>query len=230
MAKFTPGLAVGAVSGSTGGITWSRNRYGAYTRVRAVPVSPNTIYQQAIKAYFQAATQAWAALTDAQRQAWRNWALVNPVTDALGAKQALDGHAAYVQINTTLLRGGDSQIDEPPIGAPPTALETITPTFDIGAGDFEVAFTATPLGADDRLWVWAAVLGTGARKYYKNLLKLVQVSAKAQASPLDIESAVETRFGALAVGQTVVLEVQVQDSATGLLSTRLSATGAVVST
>lgn len=230
MAKIRGGALVGQVSGSVGSNTFAHNRYGAYVRNRVVPVKSVTSYAMQAKAWLGQASQGWQALTDAQKGAWRSWAETNPITDTLGDKQVLTGHAAYVQINRRRLQDAAALLSVPPQAAAPVPLATLSLTADIGAGNFEIAYTATPAPAGTKLWVWAAVVDSPGISYVKNLLKLVQISAAAQASPLDIEAAVTARFGSMAVGQKVVVEAATYTVATGLLSGRLRAEAIVVST
>ena len=227
---FTPGIAIGAASGSIGGTTFSRNRYGAYTRVRAIPVNPNTLPQQNARSRLSTFSQNWQNLAASEQLAWKSWANQNPITNALGAQQILTGQAAYVGINTRLAQATDTAIDLPPLTPAPTSLVSLSGTWDIGLGNFELIFTATPLGADDRLWVQAAVVASAGISYIKNLLRVVTITAKAQASLLDTQAAIETVFGNLVVGQTVHIWASVFDSVTGLLSVPLSTKGVVVST
>jgi hypothetical protein len=173
---------------------------------------------------------AWRDLTDAQKLAWVTFANNNPITDTLGQKQNLTGHAAYVAINTRLHKSGDTLLTVPPIVTAPDPLTTLTATWDIGAGNFALTFAPTPLGANNRLWVLAAVTDSAGINYVQNLRKLVTVTAKNQATGLDTQSAIEGRFGTLAVGQKVTIDAAVLDSTTGLLSTPMRVSGLVVST
>lgn len=230
MAKFTPGPTVGAVSGSIGGTTYSRNRYGAYMRTRAKPVVSTTSEAMNAKGRLGAASEGWRALTDAQRLSWVTYAQTNPAIGSLGNQQILTGHAALVQLNTRLARAADSALSDPPVSSAPTALATLSATYDIGVGTSQINFTATPLGADDRLWVNYAVVDSVGINYIENLLKLCTVTAKAQATAYDYQSDVEARFGTLIVGQKLFIRAQVFDSVTGLLSAPLQTSGVIVST
>lgn len=230
MAKYTPGPTVASVSGSIGGTVYSRNRYGQYMRFRAKPVVSTTDYANVAKANFAAAAEGWPSLTAAQRAAWETWAQTNPVPNSLGIPQVLAGNAAYVQLNARLIRAGDTVISVPPLAEAPAALLTLVADGDIGAGDVDLTFTATPLAATERLWVWAAVVDNPSRNYVRNLLKLIAITAAAQASPYDYETAIVTRFGTLQVGQKIVIEAQVQSTASGLLSTRRQSSVIVTTT
>lgn len=228
--KFTPGIAIGAASGSIGGTVFSRNRYGAYTRVRAIPVNPDTLAQQNARSRFATFSQAWQTETAATQLAWKNWAAENPVINTLGQQQQLTGHSAYVGINVRLAQAGDAAIVLPPLTPAPVSLVTLTGTWDIGIGTFELAFTATPLGAADKMWVQAAVVNSAGITYIKNRLRVVVISAAAQATGLDTLTDIEAVFGTLSVGQVVHVWASVFNNLTGLLSVPLSVSGTVVST
>lgn len=228
--KYTPGPMIGAASGSIGGNTASRNRYGAYWRTRAIPVTSTTTDALAAKARFSTYSANWSALTAAQRLSWNNFAQTHPTTDALGQSQILTGHTVYVGINTRLAQAGESAIDIPPLEPDPIGLVTLSGTWDIGIGNFEVIFTATPLGANDVLIVRAAVVGHAGINYVENLLRIVGFSAKAQASLYDTQSLIEAKFGTLIVGDIVHLDLRVLDTLTGLVSSPMKVVGTVVST
>lgn len=228
--KLTPGPLAAEMSGSIGGTTFSRNRYGAYTRVRAIPVIVTSTAAMNAKARLANVSAAWRDLTAAQKLAWNNWAVENPITDALGQRQALTGHAAYVGINTRLHLAGDTLLTVPPVTIAPDPLLTLSGSWDIGAGNFALTFTTTPLGADDRLFCQAAVVDSAGINFVENRLKLVKVTAKAQATGLDLQADIEARFGTLAVGQKVIVQCSVFSSVTGLLSTPMRCEGTVVTT
>jgi len=142
----------------------------------------------------------------------------------------LTGQAAFVQLNTRLTQAGDAALTAPPITSAPVALVTLTGTWDIGAGTFELAFTATPLAANEKMWVRAAVVNSAGISYVKNLLRVVVISAAAQATGLDTQTDIEAVFGTLVIDQRVHIWAAVFDDETGLLSVPLSVSGTVVST
>ena len=228
--KFTPGPTIAAASGSIGGTTYSRNRYGSYTRNRAIPVNPKTTDQLGVRASFGNLSTAWSGLTVAQQLAWKEWANQNPIIDVIGQSQILAPNAAYISLNARLLRAAIARVDTPPITVAPDALTILTSETDIGTLDFELNFTVTPLGADESLWIRAAVTNSPAITYVSNLLRFVGISAAAQASPFDAQTIIEAKFGTLIVGQTVHQWISVLDRLSGQLSPPRRTSGVVVNT
>ena len=67
MAKVLNPLHSDRALGSVGGLTYTESRQGATVRARVNPAQPRTSEQLAIRAILAQASQAWAALTDANR-------------------------------------------------------------------------------------------------------------------------------------------------------------------
>lgn len=230
MAKIRTGPMVAQISGSIAGTTFSHNRYGAYARSRSIPVTSTTSYALQAKARLAQASQSWQDLTDAQRNTWSAWAGANPITDRLGERQVLSGHTAFVMLNRRILQIPGTMIDAPPISEAPEPLLTLTGSYDIGAGTFELAFTPAALGASERLCVYAALVNSPGINYIENYRKLVSIEAAATASPVDLTTEIETRLGSMTVGQTLIYEAYVLDEDTGLISSRLRTQGVIITT
>lgn len=228
--KYMPGPLAAALSGSTGGTTASRNRYGVYFRTRAIPVTSTTPAALNAKGRLATASQAWESLTEAQRLSWSEWAVDHPIIDRIGQQQTLAGNAAYIQINSRLAAIAEAPLSVPPVAGAPTGLLTLVQTCDIGTGNFDLVYTATPLGATEKLYIQAAVVDSGGINYVTNKLRLVGQSAAAQASPFDHQSLLVARFGAILENQWVHVLISVVDTATGLLSGALSAKTQVIDT
>jgi hypothetical protein len=230
MAKVKLGPMAGQVSGSIGATTFSHNRGGTYIRRRAIPVISTTVNALAAKARLTSASQAWGALTAAQRLAWTVWAQMNQVTDVLGDKITLTGHAAYVMLSTRMLQAALTPATTPPVVTAPAPLLTLSATWDVGTGDFALTFTATPVGATKSVWVAGAVTDSASQVYIMNRLRVVKISGANQATGLDVSAELAAIFGTLTVGRLVTLHASVFDRNTGLISPPLSVSGVVVST
>lgn len=105
--KFTAGPAISSASGSIGGTTFSRNRFGAYTRRRSNPVDPNTNRQQAVKTNFGLLSTQWSlVLTPAEREDWDQYGANVPRVDSLGQTHFLSGVQWFIGLNTIRMQAG----------------------------------------------------------------------------------------------------------------------------
>lgn len=131
------------LSGSVGGIVASHNRGGTYFRQRAIPVNPNTIFQQAVRGFLATLTSLWNdLLTTAERAAWDLYATNVLIPNRLGDPRNIGGLGQYVRSNVPRLQVGLTRVDDAPIIFD---LGPFTnPTFDtfVAATDvFNVNFT-----------------------------------------------------------------------------------------
>lgn len=83
--------------GSVGGITYTKNRYGAIIgRTRVSPVNVNSNPLETLRTYFNAAVARWKSLSDGQRNGWEVFAAGTPWKGALGDDIKLTGQAMYI--------------------------------------------------------------------------------------------------------------------------------------
>jgi hypothetical protein len=102
-------------SGSVGGLTFSRNRGGLYTRSRTIPVNPSTAQQITLRGIFTQLTNFWSSvLTDAQRVAWATYATNVPLTDRLGDPIIVSGFNMYIRSNVPRVQAGLLRSDNAP--------------------------------------------------------------------------------------------------------------------
>jgi len=200
-------------SGSVGGKTFSRNRFGQYVRRRAVPVQPRTSFQLDQRALLSTNAAAWRALTDVQRAGWESLGLMISRTDSLGQAYTMNGFMAYCSVNNNNLAAGNSAVSDAP--AIVTPQDILTATVTLTTSVFSIAFTATPLSTGQRLFTRVSPQMSAGRQFNGDY-RLVDVSAAAKASPADIFSAYEARFGTPVSGNRVFIHLQVYDS--GFLS------------
>lgn len=112
------------VSGSIGLDTFSRNRFGAYTRRRTKPVNPNTVGQQNARSSFRTAVIAWInTLTPIERSAWETYAAGVPWLNKAGESVRMTGQNAWIRVASFFIQRNST--------LPPTLLPP--PTFDIGS-------------------------------------------------------------------------------------------------
>lgn len=155
-----------AASGTAGGITVSRNRFGFYQRNKSIPVNPSTALQNAVRSAFAELAARWSQLTQAEREAWQVYSNAVPRSDVFGQPITLDGRQMYMACNTLRKQAGLTIVD-----AGPTTLtlpELSLPVPTITAGDaISLGFTGTD--------GWATEVG-GALLFYASPPKSPQTN------------------------------------------------------
>jgi hypothetical protein len=192
-------------SGSFGGETASRNRFGQYIRRRAVPVQPRTPAQLNQRARMVTNAQAWRALTDAQRAGWLDLGTQISRSDSLGQTYTLNGFGAYCSVNNNKLDAGDAVVSDAPAIVSPGDLLTVTLTLTSAA--FSIAYTATPLATGVRLYTFVSPQQSAGRAFNGDY-RLLSVSAAAAASPANVLAAYTAKFGVPVTGNRIFLSLQ----------------------
>jgi hypothetical protein len=192
-------------SGSFQGQTASRNRFGQYVRTRASPVQPRTPAQLNQRARMTTNAAAWRALTDAQRAGWLSLGLNISRSDSLGQSYTLNGFMAYCSVNNNKLDAGDAAVTDAPAIVTPADL--LTATITLTAAAFSVAYTATPLAAANRLFIWVSPQRSAGVKFNGDY-RLLTVTAAAAASPANILAAYTAKFGVPVVGTRIFLNLE----------------------
>lgn len=192
-------------SGSFRGDTSSRNRNGQYYRNRAMPVQPRTPDQLNQRAIMGLNAATWRTLTDAQRAGWGSLGLSITRTDSLGQTYTLTGFQAYCSVNNNLVTAGDAAVAAAPAIVTPGAL--LTATITLTAASFSIAYTATPLAAGVRLFVFVSPQRS-AGVTFNGDYRLQAVTAAAAASPHNFLAAFTAKFGVPVVGNRIFLSLQ----------------------
>lgn len=138
--KFTS-MQLASVSGSTGGLTWSHNRGGMYTRRRAVPTDPLSATQQERRTQLTNATQAWSGVLSAtQRDGWNVYAATTTFLDTLG--QAINYSGMNCFVRACILRLIAAEM-----------LSALEPPISPGVAEFQEAAPGVPDSSADTLSV-----------------------------------------------------------------------------
>jgi hypothetical protein len=194
-------------SGSIGGVTSARNRFGQYKRARSSPVNRNTTYQGVVRARLGINSAAWRTLTDAQRAGWNSLGSGQSRTDFLGQTYTQQGNQMYASVNNNRAAVGLAPVADAPAIATPIALATVTVTLTAIA--FSIAYTATPLAAATYLMVFASPQRSPGRNFEGDL-RLIKVGGAAGASPLAVLTEYTARFGVPIVGEKIFLALVTQ--------------------
>lgn len=193
-------------SGSYQGLTASRNRFGQYFRTRAIPVNPNSTPQSQARSRLAGLAEIWDLLTDVQRAGWSSLGNSMTRTDSLGQAYSLTGLQAYISVNSTNLTAGNAVVSAAPALSTPGSLLTVTPTLTSAA--FSIAYTATPLAAGARAFIFCSPQRSAGRSFEADY-RLIAVTAAAAASPANIFTAYSARLGTPVTGNKIFMQLQV---------------------
>jgi hypothetical protein len=192
-------------SGSVAGTTSSRNRFGQYRRTRAIPVNPNTAYQQAIRSDFSTHSAAWRSLDTAEQEAWQTYAAAHPYTDGLGQQIILTGTQMYIAVNTRLTAAGFAAVTAPPADPGPDPVLTAT-LAGTGPATLTLTFTPTPVPANTNFLVYASAPLSAGRSY-PGQFKLIAVIVAAATSPDGLGPEYVARWGNFIAGQRIYVRL-----------------------
>lgn len=152
MARVLNPLISTDAKGSVGGITYSGGRYGNTVKTKSRPSTKVNFNQPTIRAMLGHLSRKWGYLTDANREAWKSWAINHPEPDGFGGTFVLTGNTAYIKLNHTAWRlGGASDISaDPPITDLEFAIENFAVDTPLVTGDFITTWDIVGAGdADD---------------------------------------------------------------------------------
>jgi len=203
---------MGAVDGrgKINGTVGSKNRSGAYLRVKVTPTNPQTVFQLTARNLLSSLSQAWRSLTQARRDAWDSAVADFAKTDVFGDLRNPTGKNLYARLNANLVNTGNAQITSPPL--PAGGGQVIAGTLVMTNGGAKtIAHTADSAGHTIQVWATPGV--SPGKKFLKNNYRLIDTFVGGAASPADISTAYEARFGEPAVGTRVgVRLVSVNDT------------------
>ena len=132
---------ISKASGSIGGVTGSRNRFGMYFRSRSNPVNPNSDRQIDARSRMAQLASAWnEQLTAAQRSLWNSYAAAVPIQNKLGATIYLTGFNHFCRSNAVKLQVESAYGEDAP------SLYTLPeqdPTFSVAYSEASQLITVT---------------------------------------------------------------------------------------
>lgn len=103
MAKIKwSGIGIVDGRGKLNGTVLSKNRGGAYARVKVTPSNPRSAAQMFVRSNLAFLAQKWKTLTQQQRDAWSGAVSNYTRTDVFGDVKTPTGYGLFMRINTAL--------------------------------------------------------------------------------------------------------------------------------
>lgn len=222
MAKILLGGMLADARGKMGGLVFSRNKAGLYIRRKVKGTNPNTSAQQNVRMNLAEISRAYGLLDEAQKLAWKAWAVAHPVKNKLGASVERSGEQWFVSMNRNANTAGLAAIDTPP---------QVDPTFVDGPIFSEVLMHGTPtaklslkvaqnIADTDVVQVYAsAPLSPGVTSSFKyKQIATLTGTAYAAGAYVDIQAAYVAVYGTIPTATTRRIAIKSRQYKDGLLS------------
>lgn len=219
MAKFLPGIAVSAISGSEGGTTFSRNASGAYFKGKVMPTNPNTAKQQAVRNSFAVNVSGWKNLSVAQQQEWIDMAPQYPYNDSLGQTKQYTGQQLYTKLNQNLAVVGSTLLDVPKVPQTFSTTQVSSLTMTLTAGVLttgDLVLSAVGAATEKVIVVMTVGQSGGITRPGKSSFRQVMIVADASASAtIDVITDYQALYGDPEIGVKIFARAYLVNTATG---------------
>lgn len=215
MAKVKYGEMIADLRGKIGGSVHSRNRSGAYMRIKVSPVNPQSTYQSSVRALFTALSQAWRTLTQAQRDSWNSAVSNFTSSNVFGDITTPTGKNLYLGLNRTLQLGAIATISTPPVPSGTFTFSGVSGSASAGGATLAVAWTSGAVPAGMQVIVEATPQLSPGKAFFKNNFRYIQNLPAADATPTSIYTAWNARFGTLTAGQKIAIRTTPMNQVTG---------------
>ena len=206
MARIKFGNIVVDMRGKISGNVYSKNKGGAYSRVRVVPTNPRSAAQNLVRSVFTALSQAWQGLSDSERSGWIQAAINFPAKNSLGDSHTLSGNALYVSLNKNLADVALSAIDTAPSKVVATPLDIPTVVADASSQTLVATFGST-IPADVAVKVFASASVSPGVNSIGSKMRQIGYKAAGSAAISSLTTDYLAKFGAVgAAGDKIFLE------------------------
>lgn len=215
MAKAKFGMMVTDMRNKVGGQVFTKNRGGAVVRTKVTPANPQTASQSSVRNRFTTLSQAWRALTQAQRDAWNAAVTGYQRTDIFGDLRSPSGLNLFQRLNNVLLAIGETQIDTPPLPGEVANCYVTSVTAAVAVPAMSIVLNAA-VPADTAVKLFATEPMSPGREFVKSQFRLIAVLPAAEATPFNALASYVTKFGSTgAIGQKIFVKTVPCSTVTG---------------
>lgn len=203
------GIGVVEGRGKLNGTVFSRNRGGAYARVKVTPNNPQTPAQLLRRSNLAFLSQEWNQLTEEQRLEWIGQTENYQKTDIFGDLRTPSGKNLFVRLNLTLLNAG-FQINRnasEPLPVPAVVAGELALNWEEGDADLVLTIPANPNNEGTGIFVMDVTPPLPAGRFYvKNRFRQLHTAVNYDSSipyTLNFSEEYIERFGEPPAGTKV---------------------------
>ena len=215
MASAKYGNIIVDMRGKINGNVYSKNKGGAYVRVRVKPSNPRSAAQSAVRASFTTNAQAWRALTANEIQSWLQGAINFQRSNRVGDKHVLSGNALYQSLNKNLSDVGIAPISTCPAPADVSPVAVDTAVASTGAQTLVITLSGA-VPANTSIKVFASETTSAGVNSVGTKLRQIASFPAAHAAALTLTTAYLAKFGSIgAVGSKIFYKIVPVNETTG---------------
>jgi hypothetical protein len=211
MAIFTPGPAIGAISGNLGGVNFVVGKHFPYIRTRALKTDKNTQDQLYRRARVQQVSQYWSNIDEDKRLAWNTAAQTLSLKNRVGATRGMSGHQLFLWMNMSSLLAISVFEDPPPnLWAIPAAQEVELTASASGSieVDFFIPFPAPSAFVH---YYGARTVSTKPRSHFGFWNHLVNTHEIWGPNSTDITTHFQSKLGNVIEGEVIGVKLRLSD-------------------
>lgn len=228
MASIKFGNFVVDARGKINGNVYSKNKGGAYARVRVKPSNPRSSFQSAVRAILTAFSQGWKALTPTQIAGWNQAAINFPKSNRVGDRHIINGNSLYVSLNKNLADVGQSPLTDAPSPESVESMVVDSLVADNSSQSLTLTFTGV-VPANTALKVFfSGTVSAGVNSIGTKLRQVLYLPPAAAAIQV-VTVPYIARFGAIgAVGSKIFYKVVPVNTLTGQAGAAISGQTTIV--
>ncbi|MFQ5865598.1 MAG: hypothetical protein ACE5IW_10250 [bacterium] len=233
MAKVQYGAIIDEITGSIGGWTFHRNRSGAIVRARGGALKNSTVKQTQAHQKHIKFLQLYQQLTQANKDLWDAYSLTFTKTNRFGQVKTLTGQNWFESINYYRDLLSLSILNAPPVHTLPVDVQAYN--FVVGSTEIEVNFDPAFNPVDNALLIFTTPFNTRVTTSQRQFMRLTKIIDSGPFGNIDITSDWEDTHSVpwppspAPICGRVAIQVQTINKSSGISSTALSKTDAVVS-
>jgi hypothetical protein len=224
MASAKYGNIIVDMRGKINGNVYSKNKGGAYVRVRVKPSNPRSTDQSAVRAFFTTNSQAWRGLTDNERASWMQGAINFARKNRVGDSHVLSGNALYQSLNKNLADVGIAPITTCPA---PDVVDTVSVSTAVAATGAQtlVITLGAAVPANTSLKVFASETVSAGVASPGTKLRQIASFPNAHAAALTLTTEYLAKFGTIgATGSKIFYKIVPVNETTGQVGAAIAAT------
>jgi len=233
MALAEYGPLITAFKGSIGGVSFQTTRAGNIARLKSGTLKPSTTKQTQAHQSLLQFLQLWQQLSAANKTLWNDYADTWTKTTRFGTVKTLSGLNWFQSVNYYRNLLSLSILNAPPAHTLPVAVQGYD--FVVGSTEIEVNFSPPFDPADNALLIFTTSFNTRITTSQRQFMRLTKVIPAGPYGNINITAdwenthAVPWPPSAAPICGRIAVQVQTIDKSSGISSTALSKTDAIVS-